>query len=444
MKSILNLLVCVPILLIGCGKQVVPLGQGWALPTEVAHSKDGLVGGVDLYKWQNTIMVLQELDGGSAKCFTMAGNSNTWREVKLVGIPHGYLWAYPAIDQTGDKVFFEQGYMENDQLVMKALVGRLTDGTAVRDATEIQWITDKNTLFEKAPPNIRLNDPGKRNWPSLGVGLINGSDFYIPYRLVGEAWIGNGISGDDSLFNNGVFCSSDSGKVWRCEKISDLEAWLPSLCQTKDYFYYLAVKNAQCDLWFSRKPVQGGSWSEPTVITANFCNSALYWQYIAVAGNDTIHVCWLDRRHEKKRFSLEDSRRNNFEVAYCHRKDTENGWTKDVILSKGLPYSYSPTMSVEGNKVIIVWTGSENDDRLTDIFYVTSKDGGETWTKPLKVTNGAKDGLIAGKPQVMLLNGVIHLFYIQGKRESQELSSGLTKLNQEPWPIYYTQRPFPD
>ena len=79
-----------------------------------------------------------------------------------------------------------------------------------------------------------------------------------------------------------------------------------------------------------------------------------------------------------------------------------------------------------------------------DIYYVTSKDSGKTWAKPLKITDRANDGIASGEPRVLLFNGVIHLFYIQGKRESQQLSPGLTKLNQPPWPIYYTQRPFPD
>ena len=54
-------------------------------------------------------------------------------------------------------------------------------------------------------------------------------------------------------------------------------------------------------------------------------------------------------------------------------------------------------------------------------------------------------GLTAGMPQVALLNGTIHLFYIQGKRaESKELSPGLTKLGGEPWPIFTHHRPFPN
>ena len=50
-------------------------------------TKDGLVGGVDLYSWQNTIIALQGLDGGSARYFLMNRDSNSWSEANLTGIP---------------------------------------------------------------------------------------------------------------------------------------------------------------------------------------------------------------------------------------------------------------------------------------------------------------------------------------------------------------------
>jgi hypothetical protein len=100
---------------------------------------------------------------------------------------------------------------------------------------------------------------------------------------------------------------------------------------------------------------------------------------------------------------------------------------------------------------VVAWAGIQTADKQhtdmgpNDIYYVTSKDGGKTWTKPLKVTDGAKDGLTAGMPQVALLNGTVHLLYTQGKVEKpQPLSEGLSRGQQSPWPIYYTQRPFPD
>jgi hypothetical protein len=56
------------------------------------------------------------------------------------------------------------------------------------------------------------------------------------------------------------------------------------------------------------------------------------------------------------------------------------------------------------------------------------------WTPPVKVTDSAKDGIQTGEPQVAVQNGVIHLFYIQGK-ENPRLHVG----NQGPWPVYYQQ-----
>jgi hypothetical protein len=450
-QLVLFALLCTIGFLVGCSRQDVQLDKSWSPPITVTASKSGLVGGVELYKWNGTTLVLQGLDDRRSRCFLMDHSNHSWVEASLSGVPPGYLWAYPTIDQNSDKVFFEQGYMENDQLIMNVLVGHMDDRVAVQDAIERKWLTDKKTLFGETGSNVQLGLlPGARDWPSLGIGVINGSDTYIPYCLRGHTRHGKIIYDGEGPFNNGVFHSTDSGANWQMEPLSDFEAWLPSFCKTKGYYYYIAVKNYQGDLWFAHKPVEDGAWDKPKTITKTFCDSALCWKYVATAENDTIHLCWLDRRHEKTRISLEDYSHHNYEVAYCHRKDSDGDWSKNIILSKGLFYSYSPSMSVEGDKIVIAWAGIQaaedwhNEDNPNDIYYVTSKDGGKTWTKLLKVTDGAKDGITSGKPEVMLLNGVIHLFYIQGKRELQQLSPGLTKLNQEPWPIYYTQRPFPD
>ena len=334
--------------LVGCSKPAVQFDQNWSPPVKVSESIDGFVGGVDLYRWQNTIMALQGLDDGSAKCFMFnrSGGNDAWAEVPLTGVPRGYIWARPAMDQASDKTFFQDGYMENDELVMKVLIGRLTGSLAVRDVKEEKWLTDRKTLFGDARPNERLNKPGKRNWPSLGLGLVNGEDLYIPYRINGETFNENTVFLSKGPFNNGAFHSTDSGMTWQLEQISDFAAWLPSMCKTKLYYYYFAVKNYQRDLWFSRKPVGGSSWEGPKVVTDTFCDSALHWQYVAAASGDTVHLCWLDRRHEKRRADPVDANRENYEVMYCQRKDADADWGKDIILSKGLLYSYRPCMSV--------------------------------------------------------------------------------------------------
>ena len=185
------------------------------------------------------------------------------------------------------------------------------------------------------------------------------------------------------------------------------------------------------------------------VITETFAD--VYGRFDVAGEGDTAHICWMDRRHNKWRFNFDAPPVENNEIYYRRRKDSDQEWSKEILLSKGLLYVYAPTISAEGDKVVVVWAGIRTADKQhtymapNDIYYVTSKDGGQNWMAPLKVTDGAKDGLTAGMPQVALLNGTIHLLYTQGKRaKSRELSPGLTKLGGEPWPIYYTHRPFPN
>jgi hypothetical protein len=311
---------------------------------------------------------------------------------------------------------------------------------------ERKWQEDKKALFGETDSSVSLTGRWKRSWPRLGVGEISGSDIYLPYCVNGETLTSGGLA--DSPFNNGAFHSGDSGATWQMERISDFDAFDPSIFRTKSCCYYFAIKHPAYELWFSCKPVGGGSWDVPGSVTKTYVT--VFGSYVAAAEEDTIHLCWMDRRHNKWRFNIDMPNVENDDIVYCHRKDSDSGWSKDVILSKGVLYCYAPSMSVEGDKIVVVWAGIQTagkwhtDNDPNDIYYVISKDGGNTWTRPLKVTDGAKDGMTAGHPQVMLLNGVIHLFYIQGKMDLQQLSPGLTKLNQPPWPIYYTQRPFPD
>ena len=441
--------------LAGCNKPPNQSDQGWTLPMGVTSSIDSLAGEVTLYKWHDTILVLQELGDRSARCFAMSnGKSNisSWAETPLIGIPHGYFWALPAMDETSDKVFFLQGYMEDNKFQMSCLIGRMSGNVAVHDVTEQKWVMDKGKVF--GADNVRfygLYEPGKRDFPLLGLGIMEGSELYIPYFVRGFTYDRSGTAIARGPNADGVFHSSDSGATWQMERISDFDAWGPSVYRTKNYYYYFATRGRRPghELWFSRKLNGSGSWDTPKPVVAK-TYAMEFGNYVAAAENDTVHLCWMDGRHNMWRFNIDGLNIENDDIVYCHRKDSDSGWSKDVVLSKGVLYCYAPSISVEGDKIVVAWAGIQTagkwhtDYDPNDIYYVTSKDGGNTWSKPLKVTDGVKDGMTAGHPQVMLLNGVIHLFYIQGKMNLQQLSPGLTKLNQPPWPIYYTQRSFPE
>ena len=434
------------VLLVGCGKQPVQLDQGWSSPVVVSESIGSLGGYAVLYKCFDTIIAVQSLADTSVKCMMMkrdAANKDSWAEIPAVGLPRGYTF-FPTVEQSSGRLLFPQEHAENNQSTIRALFIRTTRSGEIQVQGERKWTADKKVLFGETGPNVKLE-----SGPYFGGGVINDSDMYLPFCADGETVT---THSEDGPFNNGVFHSTDSGVTWQMEKISDFGGLDPLVCKTKNYYYYVATRIIPRNgyhLWFSRKSAQGGSWEQPGKVTKTY--AMIYGRYVAVGEDDTVHVSWMDRRHDMWRFNIDGPNIENDDIVYCHRKDSYSGWSKDVLLSKGLLYSYPPSMSVDGKKIVVAWAGirsarkNHNEYDPNDIYYATSKDGGKTWTKPLMVTDRAKDGIVSGKPQVMLLNGVIHLFYIQGTLGKPDLlSPGLTKLSQGPWPIYYTQRPFPD
>ncbi|HVU08947.1 MAG TPA: sialidase family protein [Verrucomicrobiae bacterium] len=429
--------------LTGCDKLANQPDQNWAPPVAVTSSIDSLAGKVTPYKCLDSIIALQVTKDMSARCLLMRrgnDNSNFWVEVPLPSIiSQGYA-IDPTVEQSDGKILFSDGHATNNQLTISILFAQLKENGTVQIETERKWITDKQSLFGVTGTNVSLNGP------SIGTGNIHDKEICLPYCLTGDTLTDAVRAGP---FNNGVFHSVDSGATWQMEQISDFEAGGPTVCRAENYYYYIAISwlNNAHELWFSQKATEGGAWSAPKSVTKTFAKEL--GNYTAMADGDTVHLCWMDCRHNKWRFDLSGPAIENDDIYYSHRKDSDNSWSKDVILSKGVLYCYAPSISAEGDKVVVVWAGIPSAGRYhtdydpNDIFYVTSKDGGNTWTKPLKVTDGAKDGMTAGHPQVVLLNGVIHLFYIQGKMDLQQVG-GMTKLNQPPWPIYYTQRPFPN
>jgi hypothetical protein len=446
MILLLVVLIWVVVFLVGRIRWPIQLDQGWSPPVAVTSTENGFHGGGDLYKWHDTLILVQsryDWSSKSSSCSIMVRNndsSNSWTQLPISDVPGDCAFYSPALDQTNDRIMFERGHAESNQLHLGAIFLRVPINGRIQIEAERKWTMDKKSLFGETGPNVTMNDP------FYGKGVINDSNVYIPYCL--DCTTVTTYS-EHKPFNNGVFYSTDLGTTWQMEKVSDSDASDPSFCRTEANSYYFAngVVGAgrKWALWSSRKSTQGGSWNAPIAVTRTI-PIGVDERYSAVTEGDTIHVCWLDNRHEIKYwFSLARSGRGNYEVAYCRRMNSDTSWRKNTILSRGIMFAYLPSMSVEGDKIVVAWAGAQTahawpfEGDPSDIYYATSKDGGKTWSKPLQVTDHFKDGITSGSARVALQNGVIHLFYAQGKynRDAQVSQQG-------GWPVYYQQRPFPE
>jgi hypothetical protein len=435
-KTILLLvvLVWIVVFLVGRIRWPIPLDQGWSQPIAVTGTQSADMGGGDLYKWHDTLMLVQDrydYASKSATCSIMVRNSdprNSWTELPVSGAPGDCAFYCPTFDQGNNRIMFARGSITSNQWQIGTVFLRMAASDRIQIETERSWSRDQASFISETGPTVHLNTG------FMGKGILDDGNVYLPYSVALKTLEGNSESWGP--YNSGVFYSTDLGKSWQIEKIADWDAAEPEMCRTKDYCYYFGMTGG--GVWFSRKLVDGASWSEPNFLTKTYANQRGGG---AVAEGDTVYFCWLDRRHEKWRLNIEDSHVGNYEVAFSKRNDADSSWHKDVILSKGLSFSYWPAMSAEGNKIVIAWESGESNGpgQCFDIYYATSKDGGQTWTRPLKVTDKAKDGITSERPQVALQNGVINLFYGQGKWNPHAQVQ-----NQGGWPVYYQQRPFPE
>jgi hypothetical protein len=456
MILLLVVLIWVVVFLVGRIKWPIQLDQGWSPQVTISSTQSALDGSLNVCKWHGKIIFLSsQHDWGthSSTCSLMIRNndaSNSWTQLPVLSVPGAWSAYFPAFDQVGDKIMFEGGYIESNKLQMSATFARTTANNGIQVESERKWMANKSDLFGTDRQNVRLTEwdkPGERTWLLLGAGIINDSELYFPSCMEGFTTDAKEVAIARGPNWNGVFHSKDFGKTWQLEQVSDSDSFNPSVCRTEGNYYYLAngiVGNRTAwALWFSRKSAEGNSWDAPKAVTRTV-PIGVDERYSAVAEGDTIHVCWLDNRHEIKYWlSLARSGRGNYEVAYCRRKDSDASWRKAIILSRGVMFAYSPSMSVEGDKIVVAWAGAQTahawpfEGDPSDIYYATSKDGGKTWSKPLQVTDHAKDGITSGSARVALQNGVIHLFYAQGK------FNRATQVNQQGgWPVYYQQRPF--
>jgi hypothetical protein len=445
------------IYLTGCRQQGTEPTNVWQNPQEVAKSWDSLSTSFSLYKWNGSLMTVGG-DDGTFATRVLEDDGTQWRTISTVDpgwIPMNADSIPMDADPKQNRFVIARATIWSNRLDANFSVGQLSPDGRLTTRTAAALSLAKVTLFPNAQPNLEMNESGRPAQARFADGVMEGIEIRIPHSIdaapIERRGHQDGSRSDLAVSANGVFASSDGGSTWRVEPISVHYSESPVMCRTSGFYYYFAKGNGGgvYELWYSRCATDTSSWSPPETINKSVARK-LSERLHAVAENDTVHLCWLDARNEKTQFSLTRPRVGNYEVAYSRRSDSESSWSKDVTLSKGLRWAYAPSISVEGNNVVVAWAGAKadkegrNEWNATDVYYVVSKDGGNSWTKPIQVTDGFKSGITSGRPQVALHKDVIHLFYIQGKTTYKEVSAGMVKLNQPPWPIYYQQRPFPE
>ncbi len=127
--------------------------------------------------------------------------------------------------------------------------------------------------------------------------------------------------------------------------------------------------------------VSNAQWSVDTQLTNDPGNSQMDGlpnaRCIALSG-DTIHVAWRDNRDGA-----------SGEIYYKRSTDGGLNWGPDIRISKNVFTSTAPSISVSGSVVIIVWSDKRDgiSNNNYEIYYSRSTNGGTSWGTDTRLTN---------------------------------------------------------
>ena len=208
----------------------------------------------------------------------------------------------------------------------------------------------------------------------------------------------------------GFFSSTNGGFSW--ERIG-----LPTF--TNGGFNIIVVTANQLHLvstdygriMCSTRLLGGADWSKPKMLT----DTVQAGRFLTEAADDTLHLCWMDMRLKRGLgffiYGDWDIGRANNQVFYRNYRETVGRWGKERKLSGNLSHCESPSMSVEGERIVVAWHNIETLYTRAAIYYVASKDNGRTWSRPMKIENSENLAGAYPCPKVILYQGVIHVFY---------------------------------
>lgn len=156
------------------------------------------------------------------------------------------------------------------------------------------------------------------------------------------------------------------------------------------------------EIYYKRSTDGGVSWGTDTRLT-NTNNSSSELASVSVSGS-SVHLVWLDYRD------------GNGEIYYKRSTDEGLSWDADTRLTNNTFDSQSPSLSVSGTSVHVVWY--DNRDGNYEIYYKHSTDGGVSWSTDTRLTNNSGQSWY---PSVSVSGQAVHAVWYDSRDGNDEI-----------------------
>jgi len=207
--------------------------------------------------------------------------------------------------------------------------------------------------------------------------------------------------------------STDGGMSWEADtRLTNNGAYsvLTSVAVSGQFVHVVwqDFRDGNAEIYYKRSSDGGVIWGADTRLTNNTLESS--HPSISISGQ-VLHIVWMELHTG-----------NNKEIYYKRSTDGGSSWGTDTRLTNDPAESWSPSISVSGQVLHVVW--EDNRDGNSEIYYKNSSDGGVSWGADTRLTNSLFGGWY---PSVSVSGQVVHVVW-QDERDGN-------------WEIYYKRNP---
>ena len=261
----------------------------------------------------------------------------------------------------------------------------------------IGWIDNAAGKF--GAKFAKSNDGGSSFGTEVNLGSIGGAPDNIKIAefqgKVGAVWQSFSANRSSIAFAK----SSDNGTTFSTPiRISDVskDSAFPQVVMYNDNVYVAWIERTTGDVTnvlFVKSGDGGTTFGQPIAITSHSGNSGIPKIY---ANGNHVYLMW------------EDNGAKNFDVFLSTSSDSGNTFGSPVNLSGNTGDSGAPQMIVNGNNIYAIWMDDSSGNY--DILFSKSTDGGQTFAKPVNVSETKQD---SGYPQLAVVGNNVYVTWTE-------------------------------
>jgi len=154
------------------------------------------------------------------------------------------------------------------------------------------------------------------------------------------------------------------------------------------------------EIYFLRSADSGETWEADIRLTETTDNSLAP---AAAADGNRVAVTWIDVSDE------------NGDLYYRASEDYGVHWTDEMRLTKTPGNEMQPTISIQGDNVVIFWM--DDRDGNWEIYYLYSQDGGRNWSAPIRFSN---DPGVSEVPAIACSGSEVHAVWADSRTKSPD------------------------